>query len=208
MSEQTVNLPQLLIVILVGVFAIRYLFFSGSTTSGSNRNTSANNVRAREGDVEHVSAGVEEEYHVGFAAEWGKCGSYYGEDTEWTGIGEFIRTFRPSYFLPTPPQSFQPPPPAQTPTSSTPTPAAKPAQPDLITRYNLKAKLAAQEAEAQAQAQAAAVESETKPKQGGQSWSANKGERQALLQKRREEMILAARRKMEERVKAEKAMSG
>ncbi|PQE15424.1 hypothetical protein CJF31_00008948 [Rutstroemia sp. NJR-2017a BVV2] len=110
--------------------------------------------------------------------------------------------------LENPPQSFQPPPPAQTPTSSTPTPAAKPAQPDLITRYNLKAKLAAQEAEAQAQAQAAAVESETKPKQGGQSWSTNKGERQALLQKRREEMILAARRKMEERVKAEKAMSG
>jgi hypothetical protein len=25
---------------------------------------------------------------VGSAAEWGKCGGYYGEDTEWTGIGE------------------------------------------------------------------------------------------------------------------------
>jgi coupling of ubiquitin conjugation to ER degradation protein 1 len=55
MSEQTVNLPQLVIVILVGVFAIRYLFFSGSNTaSGSGRNSSANNLRAREADVERI----------------------------------------------------------------------------------------------------------------------------------------------------------
>lgn len=37
----------------------------------------------------------------------------------------------------------------------------------------------------------------------GQAWSQNKVERQALLQKRREEMILAARRKMEAKVAAE-----
>ena len=55
MSDQTVNIPQLLIIILVGAFAIRYLFFSGSNTasSGLNRN-SANNVRAREADVERI----------------------------------------------------------------------------------------------------------------------------------------------------------
>jgi coupling of ubiquitin conjugation to ER degradation protein 1 len=46
------------------------------------------------------------------------------------------------------------------------------------------------------------VEESGKQKQG-QAWSQNKGERQALLQKRREEMILAARRKMEARVAAE-----
>jgi len=38
------------------------------------------------------------------------------------------------------------------------------------------------------------------------SWSANKGERQALLQRRREEMILAARRKMEAKVAAEASL--
>ena len=38
-----------------------------------------------------------------------------------------------------------------------------------------------------------------------QAWSQNKGERQALLQKRREEMILAARKKMEEKLRAEQA---
>ena len=36
-----------------------------------------------------------------------------------------------------------------------------------------------------------------------QAWSSNKGERHALLQRRREEMILAARRKMEAKVAAE-----
>jgi len=71
-------------------------------------------------------------------------------------------------------------------------------QPDLITRYNLKAKLA-EEASRQ-------ESSEAEPESGGkqkQAWSSNKGERQALLQKRREEMILAARRKMEAKVAVE-----
>lgn len=36
-----------------------------------------------------------------------------------------------------------------------------------------------------------------------QAWSQNKDERSALLQKRREEMILVARRKMEAKVAAE-----
>jgi coupling of ubiquitin conjugation to ER degradation protein 1 len=38
---------------------------------------------------------------------------------------------------------------------------------------------------------------------GKSAWSANKSERQALLQKRREEMILAARRKMQAKLAAE-----
>lgn len=75
---------------------------------------------------------------------------------------------------------------------------AKPLQPDLITRYNLKAKLA-EEAAGQEMSETES-ESAKKPKQ---AWSSNKGERQALLQKRREEMILAARRKMEAKVAAE-----
>ncbi len=72
-------------------------------------------------------------------------------------------------------------------------------QPDLITRYNLKSKLT------EGASPAASIESteEAPGKKQGQAWSANKAERQALLQRRREEMILAARRKMEARVAAE-----
>lgn len=82
-----------------------------------------------------------------------------------------------------PPPSFQPPLPASasTPSSSQP----KPAHPDLITRYNLASKLGQDPVESSSQ--------------GKQGWSQNKNERQALLQRRREEMILSARRKMEER---------
>lgn len=82
---------------------------------------------------------------------------------------------------------------------------AKPPQPDLITRYNLAAKLAD---EASRREGSEGAEPEGPSDIGGsqkksQAWSANKAERQALLQKRREEMILAARRKMEAKVAAE-----
>jgi coupling of ubiquitin conjugation to ER degradation protein 1 len=39
----------------------------------------------------------------------------------------------------------------------------------------------------------------------GKAWSADRGERQTLLQKRRDQMILEARRKMEAKIAAEKA---
>jgi len=96
--------------------------------------------------------------------------------------------------LEVPPQSFQPPVPVPSSAPGVPAPA-KPLQPDLITRYNLASKLDAPEPE------------EAKPQpQTGAAWSANKGERQALLQRRREEMILAARRKMEAKVAAEASL--
>lgn len=95
--------------------------------------------------------------------------------------------------------TFQPPPPPgqSAPSSSAATASRqpdKPAQPDLITRYNLKDKLdtASQE------------EQDTK----GKGWSSNRDERQASLQRRRDEMILAARRKMEAKLAAEKAAQG
>lgn len=65
-----------------------------------------------------------------------------------------------------------------------------PIQPDLITRYNLKSKLES----------APASEEEKK----GKAWSSDRDVRQASLQRRREEMVLAARRKMEAKIAAEK----
>ena len=41
----------------------------------------------------------------------------------------------------------------------------------------------------------------------GKGWSTNRDERQASLQRRRDEMILAARRKMEAKMAAEKSAS-
>lgn len=70
--------------------------------------------------------------------------------------------------------------------SSTP---SKPKQPDLIQRYNLDSKIRV--------AEAGSADQES-PKV---AWSANKTDRQTALQKRREDMILAARRKMLEKEK-------
>jgi len=56
-SDQTVNIPQLLIVLLLGGLAIRYFFFSNSAAQGTGRNGGrgvSNGLRAREADVERI----------------------------------------------------------------------------------------------------------------------------------------------------------
>lgn len=54
-SDQTINLPQLLLILALGGLAIRYFFFNSSNPSTSHRGaSSANNVRAREADVERI----------------------------------------------------------------------------------------------------------------------------------------------------------
>lgn len=103
-----------------------------------------------------------------------------------------------------PPQSFQPPPPpappaAQAPSQTTSAPAdPKPAAPDLITRYHLQDKLASLSTETQ----------ETESGKAAKGWSSSKEERQSLLQRRRDQMILEARRKMEAKIAAEKEKAG
>lgn len=82
--------------------------------------------------------------------------------------------------------------------AGTRTEAPKPSQPDLISRYNLGAKLAASSSEDK---ETTGVSPGGSP--GGKAWSQNKTERQSLMQQRREEMILAARRKMEAKIAAE-----
>jgi coupling of ubiquitin conjugation to ER degradation protein 1 len=109
-----------------------------------------------------------------------------------------------------PPITFQPPPPpgsgtnssaATVPQQQQPKPAASgPAHPDLITRYNLKDKVDAAAADASNDA-----DNSSSGKGAGKGWSTNRDERQSLLQKRRDQMILEARRKMEAKIAAEKA---
>jgi len=78
---------------------------------------------------------------------------------------------------------------------------SRPAEPDLITRYKLQEKLNNSQGASSEPESATATGSEKKQK----AWSLNPKERQAALQRRRDEMILAARRKMEEKIAAEKA---
>lgn len=110
-----------------------------------------------------------------------------------------------------PPITFQPPPPpggsgSNGASATQPKPAAAgPTHPDLITRYNLKDKLDAASNGAEVGSSSGA---EAGGKAAGKAWSSNRDERQSLLQKRRDQMILEARRKMEAKIAAEKAAAG
>lgn len=96
-------------------------------------------------------------------------------------------------FLDTPPPSFQPQLlPLSNPSIAAATPPVKPSQPDLITRYNLGSKVSNHnETEGSPSGEGAPVNQPV--------WSNNRDERQELLKRRREEMILKARRKMEDK---------
>ena len=72
-----------------------------------------------------------------------------------------------------------------------------PTKPDLIERYGLAEKVAVGTMDEERED----GKGEGKPKV---MWSSNKSERQAMLQGRKEEMILEARRKLEAKERAER----
>ncbi|CZT00811.1 hypothetical protein WAI453_009124 [Rhynchosporium graminicola] len=195
MADQTIGIPQLVFILLVGGFAIRFFFFSTGSGSQSRNSNSANNVRAREADVERIQQMFPQVSRRSIMWDLQRNGGNVVATTERVLSGRGLEV---------PPQSFQPPLPVPASSAtSTATPAqAKPLQPDLITRYNLKAKLAEEASKVDGSVEGEVATSTGKQKHG-QAWSANKGERQALLQRRREEMIMAARRKMEANMAAE-----
>ncbi len=53
-EEQTINLSQLLLVLLIGGLAVRFFFFSGPPSRPSTASTRAENARVREADVERI----------------------------------------------------------------------------------------------------------------------------------------------------------
>lgn len=136
-SDQTVNIPQLIIIVLITIFVVRYFFFSGSSSASTHtRSTSAaNNIRAREADVERVQQMFPQVSRRSIMWDLQRNGGNVVATTERILSGRGLEV---------PPQSFQPPLPALPLSPSTASAASqtKPLQPDLITRYNLKAKLA------------------------------------------------------------------
>jgi len=186
-EEQTLSIPSLIFVAVLGFFAIRYFMSSRSASSASR--TSTRGRRINPDQVEHIAQMFPQLSRRDIVWDLQRNGGSVAATTEriLTGHG-----------LETPPQSFQPEIPApSTPVASATTSApAKPPNPDLITKYNLQSKLRTDQAETSAM--------ESSPNAGGSGWSANKTERQQMLQRRRDEMILAARRKMEERDKGKR----
>lgn len=206
MANEQINVPSLVLVLVVSGLIIRYLFFSApsdSAAAGANGSSGGRaaasrgggDVRAREAAVERIQQMFPQVDRRTILWDLQRTGGNLTATTDRILAGR----------LQTPPVTFQPPPP---PPSATPAGAAaagssaaasakaaeKPPQPDLITRYKLQEKLDSEPAAEEAQGG-----------KGGKAWSTSRDERQALLQRRRDEMILAARRKMEAKIAAEKA---
>ncbi|KAI8723473.1 CUE domain-containing protein [Fusarium sp. LHS14.1] len=185
MADDQISLPYFLAILVVSGLIIRYLFFGGPSPPQPTRSPEAF-MRSREVAVERIQQMFPQAERRSILWDLQRNGGNIQNTTERILAGR----------LDTPPITFQPPPPPGQPAGSASATAAprqpeKPAQPDLITRYNLKNKLDT------------SLSSEQDSQ--GKGWSSNRDERQAALQRRRDEMILAARRKMEAKMAAEKA---
>jgi coupling of ubiquitin conjugation to ER degradation protein 1 len=212
---QQISLPSLFLVAVLSGLIIRYLFFAPPAgRSSPPREEPAAVMRQREAAAERIMQMFP--YVDRRTALWNlhRTGGNLQATSERVLVG-LLETVRFSIFSPVsscllksvpvanavvlqqPPITFQPPIPPGTNRNNNndnnpspqPKPAAGSAHPDLITRYNLRDKL-----------NTLANESEN-----GKGWSSKPEERQSLLQRRRDQMILEARRKMEAKIAAEKA---
>ncbi|KAI9860274.1 MAG: hypothetical protein M1824_003276 [Vezdaea acicularis] len=176
MADTTVNIPQIIVLCLIAFLVVRWATSRSASASAQSANRNGGR-RVDERSVDQILQMFPQLGRREVVWDLMRTGGSLAATSERILSGRGLDT---------PPPSFQPPPAP----GSTPTPAQrqpkKPQHPDLITRYNLTSKLE-EEKESEEDLDKKAT------------WSANKSERQALMQKKREEMILRARRKLMEK---------
>ncbi|CAI7676879.1 unnamed protein product [Penicillium pancosmium] len=177
-DEPSLNIPSLLTLAVVSFFVIRWFFNRDDGPAGASRPRGRGNA-VDPAQVEQISQMFPQLSTRDIMWDLQRNGGSAAATTEriLTGRG-----------LETPPPSFQPQ--VAIPSTNATVPQATSTAPtkvdgqDLISRYNLSEKIVSEK------------DAETSTASSASSWSQNKDERQRLLQKRRDEMILAARRKM------------
>ncbi|OAL72898.1 nuclear condensin complex subunit smc2 [Trichophyton violaceum] len=198
-SEPSINIPSLLTFAVVSFFVFRWFFSSRSgSQDGSNAPGGRNRAQAVDPvQLDHLAQMFPQLTRRELMWDLQRNGGSVAATTEriLTGRG-----------LETPPPTFQP----QIPAASTPTveststateQVAKQVSTNLIARYNLQSKIDNESTEGSG---TGTVSSDSTILRQGSAWSRDKDERQRLMQKRRDEMILTARRKMLEKDKAAK----
>jgi coupling of ubiquitin conjugation to ER degradation protein 1 len=184
-TETSINIPQLLAVALVGFFAIRWYLNKPPPSSPGSSSSSNSSSRANRGvdpaQIAQVSAMFPQLDRRSIAWDLHRNGGNVA------GTSERILTGRG---LDNPPPSYQPvlPEPAVQVPAVAGARASAGGQPDLITRYGLQGRIGDKGKEA--------VPSE---EQKRSAWTSDKAARAEGLKRRREEMVLEARRKMLER---------
>ncbi|KAI9795145.1 MAG: hypothetical protein M1816_000167 [Peltula sp. TS41687] len=201
-EQQPVNIPQLVVFLLISALAVRWFFFS----SNNNEDNNTNNTSSTTSGSFHRNAGRRvDERHVeqiqAMFPQYGRREIIWDLMRNGGSVQATTERILGGRRLERPPPSFQPPPaPQQQQQQQQQSQSAGGARnqgvggssrsmqpssthPDLIARYNLSTKISSGKGD--------------KDGEGSRSgWSQNKTERQATLQRRREEMILAARKKM------------
>ncbi|KAL4957163.1 hypothetical protein BDW69DRAFT_157065 [Aspergillus filifer] len=182
-EEPTLNIPSLVTLAVVSFFVIRWFFKrDGNNATPGSRGRARGNV-VDPAQVEQISQMFPQLSTREIMWDLQRNGGNVAATTERVLSGRGLDA---------PPPSFQPlvaiPPTGVPANQSAPPSTPKSDGQDLITRYNLSAKVF-ENSGAETPAQASS----------GGGWSQNKEERQRLLQKRRDDMILAARRKMEQK---------
>ncbi|KAL1902555.1 hypothetical protein Sste5346_000997 [Sporothrix stenoceras] len=223
MANDEINVPSLVLILVVSGFIIRHFFFRGSSPTNGARGSSeasargaaaagagaggqSRDQRRAEAQDRRIEAAVEHIQQIfPYADRREVWWDLRRNNVNVAATTERILSGR----LDTPPVTFQPPAPPSRPSASAAaggaagaSSAAKSSQPSLIQRYKLENKVA----------EASGADSPTpftpspSPSTGKtKNWSSNRDERQNMLKKRRDDMILEARRKMEAKLAAEKA---
>ncbi|KZM27815.1 uncharacterized protein EKO05_0011015 [Ascochyta rabiei] len=179
MAEQSINIPQVIVFAVVAFLVYRW--YSSKPSANGTRPTANRSVRINPAQIDTIAQMFPQLNRRDIAWDLQRNGGNAAATTERVLSGRTLDSAPASFQLPAAPTAVAPARPVVA--------AAKPSHPDLITRYNLSSKLSQ-----------APEPTEEKPKT--KAWSADRSERQSNLQRKREEMILAARRKMEEKEKA------
>ncbi|KAJ4313030.1 hypothetical protein N0V94_007157 [Neodidymelliopsis sp. IMI 364377] len=179
MAEQSINIPQVIVFAVVAFLVFRW--YSSKPSTNGTRPSASRSVRISPAQIDQIAQMFPQVDRRDIAWDLQRNGGNAAATTERVLSGRSLDTAPASFQIQAAPAAAAPTRPVAA--------VAKPAQPDLITRYNLSAKLNQTE-----------EPTEEKPKT--KAWSADRNERQSNLQRKREEMILAARRKLEEKERA------
>ncbi|KAB8227416.1 hypothetical protein ETB97_010545 [Aspergillus alliaceus] len=183
-EEPSLNISSLLTLAVVSFFVIRwFLKRDGDAGEGSGRSRARGNV-VDPAQVEQISQMFPQLSTRDIMWDLQRNGGNAAATTERILTGRGLETAPPSFQPQVAIPRASPPVTQAASTSAT----SKPEDQDLISRYNLNAKVASEGAE-------------TSQSSSQSGWSQNKEERQRILQKRRDDMILAARKRMEQKVR-------
>ncbi|OOQ85953.1 protein AMFR [Penicillium brasilianum] len=179
-DEPSLNIPSLLTLAVVSFFVLRWFLNRDEGSSAGGRPGGRGNA-VDPAQVEQISQMFPQLSTRDIMWDLQRNGGSVAATTERILTGRGLETPPPSFQ----PQIAIPSANAQSTQATRTASASKGVAQDLISRYNLSGKIAAD----------SSAESIPAPVSAS-AWSQNKEERQRLLQKRRDEMILAARRKM------------